>query len=96
MAYGDETNVKVGEKEITIFRIEQGSNGGPRYGVWYGSLDLDSAEPNKCTRAAGFYQYRGKKYGGIFTFSSYYPQGDLPKMYARLHDCLNKPSKKRR
>lgn len=72
-------------EQITITRIKNDVNGNPRYVVHFNDLGLSEYKSTKATRDAGFAIYRGKDYGGGFVFSSYYPQGDLPKMIDKLH-----------
>lgn len=72
-------------KEIQFNRINNCSNGNPRYVVHFMALGLPTYESTKKTREAGLKIYRGKDFGGGFVFSSYNPEHDLRAILAILH-----------
>ena len=70
----DVKNIKIGEEEIQVKRINNDINGNPRYVVWWGVIpDAESYEEAVSLakkRIAGR-KYRGKDFGGGIVFQSY-------------------------
>lgn len=62
-------NIKVGD--YTFNRIDNDTNGNPRYVVHWLNLGLNDYEATPLTRKAGLSKYRAKWYGGGFVFTSY-------------------------
>ena len=52
-------------------RVNNDSNGNPRYVVHYLSLGLENFVATEATKAAGLKVYRGKDFGGGFVCQTY-------------------------
>ena len=57
--------------KIPVTRIENDTNGNPRYIIHWLALGLSDYAATKETRRAGLTKYHGRSYGGGFVFQSY-------------------------
>ena len=69
--YRYEETVKVQEKEITAFRIDNDNNGNPRYVVHFIDLDIKLSDYDNINKLYGFKKYRAEWFGGGVVFQSY-------------------------
>lgn len=63
--------VTVGNKEIQAFRINNDSNGNPRYVVHFTDLGVSLWDYDKINKMYGFKKYTAKWFGGGVVFQSY-------------------------
>ena len=63
--------VSVQGKEIETFRIDNDTNGNPRYVVHFIDLGIKLKDYDKINKLYGFNKYRAKWFGGGVVFQSY-------------------------
>ena len=69
--YRYEETVKVQEKEITAFIIDNDNNGNPRYVVHFLNLNIKLSDYDNINKLYGFNKYRSKWFSGGVVFQSY-------------------------
>ncbi len=72
-------------REVSIYQIDNDSDGNPRHVIHWLSLGLSSYGSTKNTKSAGLRVYTGKWFGGGFVFSSYGEKDSLKRIYETLH-----------
>jgi len=68
---------KINGVNYPLYRIDNDSNGNPRYLIHFLDLDLKDHVSTKATRKAGLKKYTGKSFGGGFVFQSYNVESSL-------------------
>lgn len=68
----DKQLIKIGVRNIPVYRINNDVNGNPRYIVHFLDLGL-----KKYCNIKGLKKYRGKAFGGGYVFQSYNIEDDL-------------------
>jgi hypothetical protein len=63
--------VTVGNEEIEAFRIDNDSNGNPRYVVHFRDLGIGLWDYDNINKLYGFKKYTAKWFGGGVVFQSY-------------------------
>ena len=72
-----ENTIKVNNKDVEYFRINNDINGNPRYVIHFLEIDNDYNTALNISRKIGGKKYRAKWFGGGIVVQSYSLQTDL-------------------
>jgi hypothetical protein len=82
-----ENSIKVNDKQIPYFRIDNDVNGNPRYVTHFMSLGVELGDYGKIP---GLTKYRAKWFGGGYVFQSYNLENTLEHALDTVEDFYKK------